>query len=259
MKSPGNRLLAIISVALSVALVLGALAVMWLAVPRQAEPAAAQQTGDKASEVTVHGSGIVTATPDIMVVDIGVSIQEPTIRAAQEKVSAVIEAMEGRLKAAGLTDKDYRTVQYNVGPVTSYDGAEKGVPGTPKVVGFLVTNILEITFHDLDAVPDVLQQLMDAGANTVYNMGYGFSDPKSLTDQAYEKAVQDAQARAAKLAGLSNLQLGKIVSISEESVIPPVPYKGMMGGAGAGSAGPFYPGQQSVQVDVTVTYEATAK
>jgi uncharacterized protein YggE len=251
-----NRLLAVTSIALSVALLLGAFAVVWLAVPRQASPAAAQEQPEKTPQITVRGSGSIVAKPDIMVVNIGVSIQEPSIKAAQDKVSSAISAMEAKLKAAGLTEKDYRTVQYNVGPVTTYEGADKGVPGTPKVVGFLVTNILEVTIRDIDNVPTLLQQLVDAGANTVYNMYYGFSDPQALANQAYDKALQDAQAKATRVATLSNLQLGKILNVTEASANPPVPYGKDMG---AGGAGPFYPGQQTIQVDVIVTYEATSK
>ncbi|HKP52095.1 MAG TPA: SIMPL domain-containing protein [Chloroflexia bacterium] len=260
MKSGNNRVLALASVALSVAMILSAFAVVWLA-PRNASPASAQNNDNntgKVPQITVRGSGSITAKPDMLVVNVGASYQESTIKATQTKVSAAMDAMAAKLKAAGIEEKDYRTVQYTVEPVMDYGSAnDKGMMGVPKLTGFRVTSMLEVTFRDPLKAPDVLDQLVSAGANTLYNVGYTFSNPDRLSQQAYENAVKDAEARATRLAGLSNLTLGKVVSVTEANANVPGPVYYDKGGLGAGGAsGPIFPGQQSVQVDVIVTYEA---
>jgi uncharacterized protein YggE len=261
MKSGNNRVLALASVALSVAMILSAFAVVWLA-PRNASPASAQNNENsdagKVPQITVRGSGSVSAKPDLLVVNVGASYQESTIKATQTKVSAAMDAIAVKLKAAGIEEKDYRTVQYTVEPVMDYGSAnDKGMMGVPKLTGFRVTSMLEITFRDPLKAPDLLDQMVSAGANTVYNVGYTFSNPDRLSQQAYEKAVKDAETRATRLAGLSNLTLGRVVSVTEANASVPGPIYYDKGGLGAGGAsGPMFPGQQSVQVDVIVTYEA---
>ena len=262
MKENSNgKLFAGISLAVSALMVFGAFTLVWLA-PRDAAPAAAQDRQEqvKVSEITVRGSGTVNAKPDALVVNVGASMQADTVKEAQAQVSAVIDAMTAKIKEAGVEEKDYRTVQYNVEPVMDYGtGSEKGGAPLPKLIGFRVVNMMEVTFRDPAKAPEVLDELVSAGANTVYNVGYTFSNPDRLSNEAYDKAVKDAEARAARLAGLSQMELGKVVSVTEASAntYGPVFDKGT--GYGGGAAGPFYPGQQSVTVDVIVTYEATAK
>ncbi|MFL5735159.1 MAG: SIMPL domain-containing protein [Chloroflexia bacterium] len=68
------------------------------------------------------------------------------------------------------------------------------------------------------------------------------------------ETVKDGQSKAGKLAGLSNMKLGKIVNVTEASANIPGPvYDAAQGGKGGGG---IVPGQQTVQVDLVVTYEA---
>jgi uncharacterized protein YggE len=251
-----GRFLTIVGAAVVVALVAVALAVAWVA-PRNAGTASAQTNTDAThpSQITVRGSGTVDAKPDTLKMDVGVTLQSDTAKDAQQKVSGVMDKIVAALKAAGIDEKDYRTSQYSVDPVMDYGGA-KGGTEPPKLTGFQVTNMLQVTLHQPERAADLLDSLVSAGANNIYNLYYTFADEGSLSQQAYNQAVQDAQTKATKLAGLSNMQLGKVLSVTEASANIPGPlYDGMTGGKGAGAG--IVPGQQSVQVDLIVTYEAT--
>jgi uncharacterized protein len=252
MKRESSRALAFVSVAASVALIMAAFTAVWLT-PREAAPAAAQNTGDatKPSQITVRGSGSISAKPSNLVMTVGANVQETTVKAAQDKVAAIITAMQERLQAAGVSENDYRTSQYSVETVMDFAGKE-GAPG--RVTGFRVINMLEITFRDPSKAPAVLDALVSAGANTIYSGGYTFADYAGLQKQAYDKALKDAQDRAGRLASLSGLALGKIVSVSESGTTP------LVGGAyekgGLGGGGPIFPGTGNVSIDLVVTYEA---
>ena len=258
MKSTNNRLVAGASIVVSSALLLAAFAVVWLT-PREAGQVKAQNsdTPAKTSHITVRGSGSISVRPDTIVMNVGVSSNESTVKAAQDKVSEGIDAMVARLKSAGVAEADYRTSQYMVEPLIDYSGTDKG-QGTQKLTGFRVVNMIEITVRDTAKAPELLDQLVSAGANTVYNVNYTFADADGLAKQAYEKAVQDAEERATRLAGLSNMTLGRIISVTEPSANQP----GIIYGdaaMGKGGAGAILPGQQNLQIDVIVSYEATAK
>jgi uncharacterized protein YggE len=243
-------------------------AVIWL-LPREAAPAGAQGNqatatptaevkadAQKPGTISVRGSGSVNAKPDTLIVNVGANIQADTVKAAQAQVNTIMDAITAQLKAAGVDEKDYRTVQYSVEPVLDYaDGKTQ-----PKLNGFRVVSMIEVSLHDLAKAPDVLDALTTAGANSIYNSGFAIADPSALYQQAYNKAVDDAEMRAQRLADLSGQKLGKIVSISEASANVPGPVydKGGLGmGAGGGVA--IYPGQQAVSADVIVTYEALEK
>ena len=259
MKTNNNKLLALAGVALLTLLVLAttALTVVTL-IPRNTASAQTVDTQQHTTQISVRGSGSISAKPDTLQMSIGVVTQDTTVQAAQTKASQVAAALQEKIKAAGVEDQDYRTAQYSIDPVMDYSsGADKGGNQLPKLTGFRVTNIFEITMHTPERAPELLDSLVSAGANTVYGVSYTFADPDGLSRQAYDKAVQDAQARATKLASLSNVKLGKIVSISDASAGTAIPAVDRGVGLGGGG-GSIVPGQQSVQVDVIVTYDTTA-
>ncbi|HVF98762.1 MAG TPA: SIMPL domain-containing protein [Chloroflexia bacterium] len=265
-----SKFLALGSVLLSAALIMAVFTAIWL-LPREAAPAGAQgsqagatptvqATGDKGAEkpstITVRGMGSINASPDTLVVNVGANIQAATVKEAQDQVNTIMDAITAQLKAAGVAEKDYRTVQYSVEPVLDYaDGKTQ-----PRLTGFRVVNMIEVSLHDLAKAPEVLDALTTAGANSIYNSGFAIADPAALYQQAYDKAVDDAEMRAQRLADMSGQKLGKLVSISEGSANVPGPVYDK-GGAGMGAGGgvAIYPGQQAVSVDVVVTYEATSK
>jgi uncharacterized protein YggE len=257
MKPSNNRILAIASVTLSALLILGAFTVIWLQ-PRSATPASAQstdQTTSKPSQITVVGSGSISVAPDTVKLTVGYADQETTVADAQSKVDGVMAAITAKLTAANISDKDYRTVQYSVDPVMDYNNTAKGGNGT--LSGFRVTNILEITLHDPSQAASLLDSLVSAGANTVYGVTFSVSNSGALTQQAYDQAMQDAKSRAQKIADLSNMTLGKIVSVSENSAATPIMYDTKSAGMGGGAN--IAPGQQTIQATLVVTYEANAK
>lgn len=222
-----------------------------------ATAAATQQP--KTTTITVRGSGSVSARPDTIRMNVGVAIMDTTVKGAQAQVSKATDAMIAKLSAAKVTESDYRTSQYSVEPVMDYGTDKGGGQQTPRLTGFRVTNILEITLRDASKAPDLLDQLVSAGANTVYNVNYTFADSDALSKQAYDSAVKDAQVKAERLAGLSSLTLGRIVNVTDSSANIPGPVYPVMDGGKGGGGGAVYPGQQSIQSDVIVTYEATIK
>ncbi len=265
MKS-NNKLWVVMSGVAAIALLFGALLSAWMlpqGAAAQSRPdsgktdTAAPATPVKPSQITVRGSGIVTAVPDTLVINIGVVMQDSTVAAAQTKAGAALDAMLAKLKAANIDAKDYRTIQYNVEPVMDYSGKGPDAANQPpQLVGFRVTNILEVTVHDAAQGPELIDSLVAAGANTIYNVSYTFGDRAGLEKQAYDGAMKDAADKAARLAGLSKQQLGRIVSVTEATAGGGVPMPvDAKGGMGAGSA-PIAPGQQTIGVDLVVTYEA---
>ncbi|MEO5951840.1 MAG: SIMPL domain-containing protein [Chloroflexia bacterium] len=254
MKIGNSRSVVIASAALSTLLVLGTIFGAFL-LARGASPAAAQSVTSpaKPAQITVVGTGSVTVKPDVLKVTIGVSAQEDTVAAAQSAVTRVTNNMVLKLKELGISESDYAISQYNVEPVMDYN--DPSIPsGT--LTGFRVVTMYDITFRDTAKAPAGIDALTGVGANTIYSTYYTVSNTDQLTKQAYADAMKDAQDRAEKVATLSNLSLGKIVSVSEVSSTPySVPVRDGMGG-GDNS---FAPGQQTVSSSLIVTYEAASK
>lgn len=211
-----------------------------------ARPAAAQTSGAPVRQVTVQGHGQAAGSPDTATVQIGVETQAPTAAEALAQNNAQAAALIQKLRDLGVTEKDIQTANVSVGAVYGPDGRQ--------VEGYRVANSVSVTIRDLAGAGALLDEVVKAGANSVYGIGFSVADPAALLAQARELAVADARSRAEQLAKASGGTLGAVLVVSEGGVAqPPIP---MMARAEDAAAGvPVQPGEQSFGADVTVTFE----
>lgn len=205
--------------------------------------------------IAVNGTGIISAKADIVDLRIGTQIQKDSLDAAQTEASNKMNNVMAQLKAAGIAEKDISTAQYNVEPVMNYRDNQP-----PTVSGYRVTNILNVKVRDISKAGKLVDDMVKSGANTIYGLSFGFSDPTALIKQAREQAMNDAKSKADQLATLGGITLGTPIVIAEGSASVPVPMTEPMlsGDTASRSAGaappPINPGQQEVRVEVQVMY-----
>src|SRR5947209_5029649 len=274
MNAGNNRVLVALGSVAAVALLLGAFVVVWL-LPRGPEtgnadvakksgttspvetrsqnaPASAPSSApiSEQAHIAVQGTGTISAKPDLVNLQVGVQIQKDKLEDAQSEAATKMDAAMQQLKAAGIDDKDIATAQFNVQPVMDY---QQNAP--PRVTGFQVTNILNVKIRDVSKAGKLIDSLVASGANTVYGLSFGFSDPSALMRQAREQAMKDALDKADQLARLGNVTLGGPIMIQDGgSNTPPVVMQAAdSAGAMAKGAPPtaINPGQQEIRVDVS--------
>lgn len=216
-----------------------------------------QGTGSAATtdqpHISVRGTGNVSAKPDMANLQVGVQIQQTSLDAAQSEAATKSDAITKQLTAAGIADTDISTAQYSVEPVMNYSDNQP-----PTVTGFRVTNILNVKIRDISKAGKLIDDLVKSGANTIYGLSFGFSDPSAVMQQAREQAMGDAKAKATQLAGLGGVTLGQPLIIEDSgSNTPPPPVPMSVDQATKSAAAPataINPGQQQVTVDVSVVY-----
>jgi uncharacterized protein len=180
----------------------------------------APQTTTDLGGISVTGNGRVRAKPNIATASIGVEITSGTLADAVAQANAKAAAITDKLKSLGVADKDIQTTNFSVSPMTQQpkDGS------TPKITGYRVNNQLGVTIRKLDDAGKILDAVVAAGANNVYNISFGVDDATAtqLNQQARAAAVKDAQDKASQLAKAANVNLGKLISLSEVSTSRPV-------------------------------------
>jgi uncharacterized protein YggE len=253
----------IMAISAAVLLVTGMLAVTLLnpnparVAAQEPSPALQAQAGAPRT-ITVVGEGQVKIKPDVAQINIGIEVVGDTVKAASSQGAETMTAVMDALKAQGVEDKDMQTSGYSVWVERPY-GPEG--PAMDKAPIYHVNNTVNVTIRALDKVGSVLDAAIEAGANNIYGVTFSVADPKPLQAQAREKAVADAHARAEELAGLNNVQLGQVVSVSE--VIGGGPggyYPGFSQlpmaaeGMGGGGGGPISPGELQMTAQLQVTY-----
>ena len=251
----------LMAITAAVLLVAGMLAVTLLG-PSPARVAAQEPSpvlqGEMSRTITVVGEGRVRIQPDIAQINIGIEVVGETVKEASSQVAETMTAVMNALKEGGVAEKDMQTSGYSVWVERPY-GPEGPIMDQAPI--YHVNNTVNVTIRDLTNVGGVLDAAIEAGANNIYGVTFSIADPKPLQAEAREKAVADALAKAEELAGLNNVQLGEVVSVSEvigggpSGYYPgfarvPVAPEGMGGGGG----GPISPGELEMAAQLQVTY-----
>ena len=182
--------------------------------------------GDVTRTISVTGTGIVEAAPDMATLMIGVTTQGAT-------------AAEAR---------DMQTSNLSINPSwTGYDTS------TPTISGYVASNMLTVRVRALDTTGAILDAAVADGANTLNGMIFGLADPEPAYNEARKEAVADARAKAELLAMAAGVKLGQVVSISDAGAMTdPAP---MYRDAVAAAPVPVQGGELGLIANVAVTWQ----
>jgi len=175
--------------------------------------------------IRVIGTGKVTAVPDEAVFTIGVrtraSSADQAVKENARKMQAVIEA----LKKQGIAPADIQTQGYEIQQELDYPKE-----GNPRPNGYAAVNRLKVVVRQADRVGAVIDAATRAGANEAGGVLFRMSGEKEkvVAQQALEKALSQAGAKAQLLAERAGGKLGKVLAVDEEpGQKPPVVYREM--------------------------------
>jgi len=204
-------------------------------------------------QISVVGSGLVYATPDIAYINVGVRSQADTVAQALELNNAQASAIKDTLVGQGVDVKDIQTSSFNVYPQSDYDQT-----GSITRTYFSVENNVFVTVRKLESLGVVLDAVAKSGANNIYGISFDVQDKTEAQSTARSMAVEAARQQAQELAAAAGVELGDILSISSYSNYAQ-PYYGMgMGGGGGGAAFsqsvPIAAGQMQVNAEVTMVF-----
>lgn len=205
----------------------------------------------QAQGISVSGTGQASGAPDLALLDLGVSTEGKTVKEARDAAATAMNAVNDAVKGDGVAEKDVQTQQFSIEPEYQYPD------GKQELIGFRVTNIVEVKVRDLDRVGEVIDDVAAAGGEVVQvqSLTFTIEKPETLRAQARQEAVADASARAASLADLAGVKLGKPISVTETTGTPPIRF-GIAAPSAQGGAEstPIQPGELEVSVTVDVLY-----
>jgi len=204
---------------------------------------------EPAPSITVIGSGAASGPSDTAEVDAGVVTQAATASQAMGQNSAAMEQVLKALSALGIADRDIHTTNVSIVPVRAPQQTGRQQPSP--VVGYEVTNQVRVRVRNLAALGRLLDTLVSQGANALGGIGFSIADPAPLLEQARTKAIADARQKAQVYAAAAGVKLGRVIFIRDTTSGPPRP---MAARVMSSAAVPIAPGEQELEVSVSVTY-----
>lgn len=203
-------------------------------------------------QIVVSGEGRVEGTPDMATISMGVTTEGKTAAEAMAANSAQVAAMLVALAEAGIEASDVQTSQLNLSPRIDHSGSSRGE--APKVVGFTASNMLNVRIRDLDAMGEILDAVLESGANQFYGLSFGLNEPQESEDLARQRAVADAMRKAALYAQAAGLELGAVISISEAGQHVAQPMMMQAESMVRGSV-PIAQGEITTSASITIVFE----
>lgn len=213
-------------------------------------PAPIQRTLD------VTGTGKLTVKPDTAEITLGVSELKSAATDAYSAMSTSMDQIVATLKKSGVKEEEIKTGSFSI--YAEYDWTKEG---GQSLKGWRATNTLIVTTTKLDQVAALIQATVAAGSNQIQGVRFYVKNTDALLNQALDLAVEDAKAKAERVAD----KLGaKIVGVYRISVMDggrgAVAYDSRMEGAytkemAAAPAAPVFGGTSDYTAMVSVTFE----
>jgi uncharacterized protein len=200
--------------------------------------------------ISVSGHGEVSAVPDVANINIGVYSPAETASDALEANTKAMNKLMDVLKKAGIDSRDIATSNFSVGPRYDYNANTQ----PPKVIGYEVNNTVTITVRKIAELGELLDVAVSAGSNQINGISFSVSKPEAMLDGARKDAVADARRKAEIYAAAGGFALGDIISLSEGVAVGPQPVQYQTRAKAAAEAVPIAQGEQTLSIDVSVTY-----
>ena len=225
-----------------------------------AAPASAQPMGGKhgkamamchhqMSRLSVTGTGEARIAPDMAVVQLGVTTRADSASEAMRSNSTQQRAVIDALKAADIAEKDIQTSGLSLSPVMDYSQDR-----APTVNGYEANNMVSVRVSDIARLGEVLDAIVDAGANQINGIAFTRNDGTDAEDDARREAVKDARHKAEILAEAAGMRLGPVLTLSDAVTNEGPPRPMMRAAAAQAEAMPVQAGEVSMSAEVQMVF-----
>ena len=213
--------------------------------------------------VYVEGSAELEVEPDMMTFTLSIQTVDMDLAKAKADVDARSRLLIETVKKFGIKANDIATTALNIRPEYEYKESQRVLTGNN------VSRQVDINLRDLKKYPEMMKALVDAKISETINTNLTLADKKAVEEKVQTAAMNDAKARANRLAKSQGKTAGEPWSISEfnnrgNERWELTPNRELMGRSGVMKADasslqrmasePFEPGVMKITAQVYVVY-----
>lgn len=181
---------------------------------------AATATTENPRSMHVSSVGRVSVEADTAVINLTVETRGTTAKEAQTANRADVEELTDILVSHGVSKGDIKNGWYSLYPEYDYSTVEgKGdMSGNNYAIkGYVASNSLNVEVKNLDNVSDILDSAVELESVRIGGTSYKVVNKSDAEEKARKMAISAAKAKAANLAEMFKVTLGKVKYISEYS------------------------------------------
>lgn len=217
-----------------------------------ASPLVAADSHPAPAYVQVSASGEVKAKPDHMVLNLSIQATERTLAKAKADVDKGFNHAMKVAKSLDIPERDIDAARIHNYPQYRWHD------GTRSYQGEQVSRDMHITLRDMEQYGELVHKLMKDNRIQVNNTEFRFSHRSKLEHQALRQALLAARQKATLMADTMDMQLGKVLVMTEGHSQMPQPMYRMeamaMADAPRAKAAPMLVQEQTISSRVEVRF-----
>ncbi len=208
--------------------------------------------------ITVSDTGVIYAKPDLAIINFSVKTESEIVMEAMNDNAKRMNEIISSMTEAEIRREDLQTTSVNIYPRYEYY-KETEVPPYPSgervLVGYEVTQGLQVKIRDIKKIGIVINRAIDSGANQVGNLQFTIDKQDEFKQRARRQAIEKAKTKAEELASQLDVNLVRITNFTESSFIPRFYGLEQATGIGGGETPQIEVGENKIEVTVFITYE----
>lgn len=163
-------------------------------------------------EITATGRGETHLPPTFAIVMVAVSTRAGSATEAASQNAAKVASTMSSLREAGVAAEDVSNEGYNV---------EQAYNEKSQRTGFTARNSIRVRVPRVDQVGRMIDAALGGGATDISSVQFGAASIEDARRTAMTEAVQQARADAEVIARAAGGKLGRLISLSANSGMPP--------------------------------------
>lgn len=214
------------------------------------------------SLISVNGTSEVFAKPDTATISFGAHATAKSVADAQKEVTEKVNAALDMLKKADVDEKDIKHTNYSITPHYEYPQivciTAPCISPRQTLTGYDVDQMIEVKIRNTGDVGSILGKLGSLELTNVSGVTFTIDNEDALKEQARTQAIDEAKAKAKKLAHELGVSLGRVTNFSESGDYPMYYAKGGVyeSAMAVDAPAPTVPtGENKITSSVTITYE----
>ena len=170
-----------------------------------------QNVDNHDNRISLVSSETVEVVPDMAELYVTIRTENSDAMVCQQENTKKLNQLLEYLESEGYEDESIETSGFSLNP--RYDWSDN----TQKLVGYDMRTSVTVTDIPIEKIGAMLTEVVENGANAIDSVSYFSSQYDQAYNQALAKAIELSKGKGEALAAASNMKLGKVLKIQEQS------------------------------------------
>ncbi|EEI90456.1 hypothetical protein HMPREF0765_4043 [Sphingobacterium spiritivorum ATCC 33300] len=169
---------------------------------------------DNKNRIRVSGEGKIRIMPDQVTLTIDAGFTKPRMVDAVRETQNTVDSVIAILQKYGSNKEDIKTSSVSANKAYEY------INNSNKFVGYQAQQTIDFVLHDLTKFTELTGKLLETKISSISSVQFNHSKADSILREADLIAYDDALKSAQKLAKRADVEIGKLLFISNDGSAP---------------------------------------